>query len=30
MAEKLYEKATGKEVVHKKDGTTFERKQSKK
>ncbi|WP_010581940.1 thermonuclease family protein [Schlesneria paludicola] len=25
-AEKAYEKATGKEVVHKKDGTTYERK----
>lgn len=25
IMEKLYEKATGKEVVHKKDGTTYER-----
>ena len=30
VAEKLYEKATGKEVVHRKDGTTYERKQPKK
>lgn len=29
-AEKLYEKVTGKEVVHRKDGTTYERKQPKK
>ena len=29
VAEKLYEKATGKEVVHRKDGTTYERKQPK-
>ena len=29
LREKLYEKATGKEVVHRKDGTTFERKQPK-
>lgn len=29
LSEKLYEKATGKEIVHKKDGTTYERKQPK-
>jgi hypothetical protein len=29
LTEKLYEKATGKEVVHRKDGTTYERKQPK-
>lgn len=29
FVEKVYEKATGKEVVHKKDGTTYERKKPK-